>query len=278
MSSQTPASDQCSRMKLDAAGIAGGWKVEKMPGPRLMIDALLMPDGNVLLINGAATGLAAFNAVPDMVGSSNADHPVLTPWLYTPSAAAGKRFTTGFAESTIPRMYHSSASLLPDGSVVVAGSNPNADVTTDQPYSTEYRIEYFRPPYYFMQRPSFTGTPGKVNYAQVFTVTVSNPGKATTFKAAIMDLGFHTHAVSLDSKYVGLVSVYNSATKKLTITGPPNSFIYPPGPAWLFILGDGVPSNGTKLMIGSGANPPSSKTAYKGAMAYSKALQASNSR
>jgi hypothetical protein len=63
-----------------------------------------------------------------------------------------------------------------------AGSNPNADVTTDQPYSTEYRIEYFRPPYYFMQRPSFTGTPQKVNYGQVFTVTVSNPGKATTFK------------------------------------------------------------------------------------------------
>jgi hypothetical protein len=61
MSSQTPASDQCSRMKLDAAGIAGGWKVEKMPGPRLMIDALLMPDGNVLFVNGAATGVSTFS-------------------------------------------------------------------------------------------------------------------------------------------------------------------------------------------------------------------------
>jgi len=48
-------------MKINAAGIAGGWKVEKMPGPRLMIDALLMPDGNVLLINGAATGVSTFN-------------------------------------------------------------------------------------------------------------------------------------------------------------------------------------------------------------------------
>jgi len=243
-----------------------------------MIDSLLMPDGNVLLINGAATGLAAFNAVPDMVGSSNADNPVLTPWLYSHAAPYGQRFTTGLAESEIPRMYHSSASLLPDGSVLVAGSNPNADVTTDQPYSTEYRIEYFRPPYYFMKRPSFTGTPDTVDFGQKFTVTVSNPGKATTFKAAIMDLGFHTHAISLDSRYVGLVTKYNSATKILTITGPPNSFIYPPGPAWLFILGDGIPSNGTKLMIGSGANPPSSKKAYQGAMAFSKALQASNSK
>jgi hypothetical protein len=29
-----------------------------MPGPRLMIDSILTPDGNVLLINGAATGVS----------------------------------------------------------------------------------------------------------------------------------------------------------------------------------------------------------------------------
>ena len=61
MSSQTPASNQCSRMKLTADGIAAGWQVEEMPGGRLMIDILLMPDGNVLLINGAATGVSAFS-------------------------------------------------------------------------------------------------------------------------------------------------------------------------------------------------------------------------
>jgi hypothetical protein len=37
--------------------------------------------------------------------------------------------------------------------------------------------------------------------------------------AAIMDLGFHTHAVSLDSKYVGLVSNYDSTSAQLNITG-----------------------------------------------------------
>jgi hypothetical protein len=37
--------------------------------------------------------------------------------------------------------------------------------------------------------------------------------------AVIMDLGFHTHAVSLDSKYVGLVSDYDSASGQLSITG-----------------------------------------------------------
>jgi hypothetical protein len=32
---------------------------------------------------------------------------------------------TGFNSSTIPRLYHSSAILLPDASVLIAGSNPN---------------------------------------------------------------------------------------------------------------------------------------------------------
>lgn len=37
-----------------------------------------------------------------------------------------------------------------------------------------------------------------------------------------------------------------------------------------YILGDGIPSNGTKVMIGTGANPPSSVEAFQGALAYSK--------
>jgi hypothetical protein len=48
-------------MVLTDEGIAAGWQVESMPGNRLMIDAIVMPDGNVLLINGAATGVSAFS-------------------------------------------------------------------------------------------------------------------------------------------------------------------------------------------------------------------------
>jgi len=170
-------------------------------------------------------------------------------------------------------MYHSTASLLPDGSVIIAGSNPNADVTTKK-YATEYRVEYFRPPYYIQPRPSFTGAPNTVDFGQMFTIKISNPGKAKKIKAVIMDLGFHTHAVSLDSRHVGLKTRYNGTSKILTITGPPNARIYPPGPAWLYVLGDGVPSNGTKIMIGTGANPPFFAKAAQGALNFSKKLQA----
>jgi len=44
--------------------------------------------------------------------------------------------------------------------------------------------------------------------------------------------------------------------------------------AFRFILGDGIPSNGTKVMIGTGADPPSSAEAYEGAIQYIKEVQA----
>ena len=52
-----------------------------------------------------------------------ADTPVFTPIIYNPAAAAGSRFTTQPA-SSIPRLYHSVATLLPSGEVLVSGSNP----------------------------------------------------------------------------------------------------------------------------------------------------------
>ena len=43
---------------------------------------------------------------------------MLTPAIYDPDAAQGSRWSTaGLSASTVPRMYHSSATLLPDGEV-----------------------------------------------------------------------------------------------------------------------------------------------------------------
>ena len=45
---------------------------------------------------------------------------------YDPAAAKGSRWSKA-GVSSIPRMYHSTATLLPDGTVLVSGSNPSAD-------------------------------------------------------------------------------------------------------------------------------------------------------
>lgn len=70
------------------------------------------------------------------INQSYAQDPVMRPTIYNHSAPAGSRFQTDLPESTIQRMYHSSATLLPDGSVFIAGSNPNADVIDDASNAT----------------------------------------------------------------------------------------------------------------------------------------------
>lgn len=72
---------------------------------------------------------------------------------------------------------------------------------------------------------------------------------------ALMDLGFVTHAVHANSRLVYLIASLSKDKQSLTVTGPPNANVYPPGPGWLFVIVDGIPSAGTKVMVGDGKGP-----------------------
>ncbi|KAG9122443.1 hypothetical protein FRC07_001169, partial [Ceratobasidium sp. 392] len=268
LSSQTPASPQCSRMKLTPAGISAGWATESMPQARIMPDATLLPDGTVLIINGAQTGTAGYGNVQNQIGLSNADNPAFTPALYNPAAAAGSRFnSSGMPTSTIARLYHSVSALLPDGSVLIAGSNPNVDVTTNK-YASEYRIEILKPPYMTAIRPTFSGTPKFLNYGAKISLPVSLNSTTSKVSVSLMDLGFMTHGVHMDMRLVKLVTSLSADRRTLTVTGPPNSTVYPPGPGWIYVLSDDIPSVGQRLMVGTaGQGPPVDQAAIDNMLA-----------
>ncbi|RKO85917.1 hypothetical protein BDK51DRAFT_7000, partial [Blyttiomyces helicus] len=139
------ALDDCGRIHpLDAEP---QWAFEQLPdGPRTMGDAVLLPEGNVFIVNGARAGSG---------GGNMAEDPAFTPLLYKPDAPVGERFTI-MPASTIPRLYHSVAALLPTGEVRIAGPNPSVSYSVDghvhngrltSSYPTEYRVEIFSPPY-----------------------------------------------------------------------------------------------------------------------------------
>ncbi|KAJ8518572.1 hypothetical protein ONZ45_g4373 [Pleurotus djamor] len=259
-SSQTPSSTQCARMVLNAAGISKGWQVEHMPQARTMVELILLPDQRVLLVNGVGTGVGGFNSVHDPVGpASNADHPVSTPLIYDPSAPLGNRFSSaGMPTSSIPRLYHSVAILLPDASIMIAGSNPNPDFITDVDFPTEYRMEFLSPPYMAVPRPSFTGLPASLDFDQPTTLNVDLPPGTKKVTVALIDLGFATHTVHMDHKFVELRSTLSRDGKTLRITGPANARLFSPGPGFIYVVTDqGVPSVGKRIMIGPpGAQPP----------------------
>lgn len=175
LSARDAASSQCVRMVLTDEGMAAGWQVEQMPDPRVMPDAVLLPDGRVVIVNGGRSGIAGYGNVKNQVGASNADDPVFTPVLYDPSAPAGQRFSSlGMPTSDIARLYHSVATLTPDGSIMIAGSNPNLDRST-MAYETEYRVEWLKPDYMVKPRPEFSSLPDHMYFGKSFKLDVKLP-------------------------------------------------------------------------------------------------------
>ncbi|KAF8300519.1 DUF1929-domain-containing protein [Clavulina sp. PMI_390] len=170
----------------------------------------------------------------------------------------------GLGNSTIDRLYHSTALLLPDGSVFVAGSNPHADYTINTTYPTEYRWELFFPWYYFERRPEPAGLLSQLSYGgSYFDVTLSSDdmsGDAATnapqTKAVITRTGFSTYGLNIGQRYLELNSTYTvnlDGTVTLHVSQlPAHATLFPPGPAAIHIVVAGVPSVGKMIMVGSG--------------------------
>ncbi|CAE7126179.1 unnamed protein product [Rhizoctonia solani] len=274
----TPGSSQCARMALNDRGIRKGWQVEKLPNPWMMPEGVLLPTGQVLIVNGAASGTAGYGNLKDQVGVSNADNPVFQPVLYDPDAPVGRRFSrNGLPTSNIARMYHSVATLLPSGAVFISGSNPNEDVT-DRTYGTDYRTEILYPDYMSKPRPVITRVPDNFQYNRLNKIIFSMPGDKSKHRrglldflfkkveVVLMDFGFATHGVHMDQRLVSLFTV-PYGKRHIQVQGPPNPNVYPPGPAWLFVIVDGVPSEAVKVMVGDGNSPPVDQGAIENMLA-----------
>ncbi|KAJ7093915.1 hypothetical protein B0H15DRAFT_145630 [Mycena belliarum] len=164
-----------------------------------------------------------------------------------------------------------------------AGSNPNTRQPSptprnigmcSRPYSFEKMtifpsVEYMYPPYMQKTRPTFTGLPAMVAYNAAFSLTITVSAAARNVYAILMDFGFVTHSVHMDQKLVKLVSV-RQGTNKLLVTGPPSAPVYSPGPGWIMVMADGVPSVAQQVMIGSGANPPEDAAAMANLLASTR--------
>ncbi|KAJ7472062.1 glyoxal oxidase precursor [Mycena latifolia] len=256
-----PATNQCSRITLTAAGVARGWEVERMPETRILLESVMLPTGDVLLINGAKTGYSGYPSVSDSNATqSNAANPALRGILYRTEFPAGQRLTQdGLPSSDIPRMYHSSASLTAQGNIMVAGSNPHpAVVLPPTTFPTEFRVQYLNPDFITTNasRPVIRKAPTQIHFNQKASLSVTIPPSLLRgdFKVSLMDLGYVTHAQHSNSRLVFLEHTLRGNT--LEITAPPNNNIYPPGPAWLFLVADGVHSEGVQVMVGDGGDPP----------------------
>jgi len=243
------------------------WKDEEsLPEGRVMGNWIYLPDGRLVLINGIGKGTAGYGNTSWAIGQSFGDDPIHTIRYFDSNEPAGSRFSAAIANSTVDRMYHSSATILPDGSVFSSGSNPNADyVPQGAPgykYATEYRVERFYPDYFTSTRPQPTGLPKTLTYGgDYFDVTLSatDVGKTANLdntRVTLIRPGFSTHAMNMGQRFVQLNSTFTANSDGSAVLHvsqmPPNPAILVPGPALIFVVVNGVPSTGQWVMIGNG--------------------------
>lgn len=260
------ASTSC--VKITPADSRSYVQEDPLPEARVMTNLISLPDGKVLALNGAKVGTAGYGEDTWAIGHSYADNPVYGPALYDPEATSGNKWSSeGLSASTVARMYHSSAVLLPDGSVMVSGSNPNPDYVAAGPdvqYPTEYRTELWYPTWYKERRPEPQGLLSQLGYGgDSFDISLGEEdlfGDVKNVKSAkvtIVRPGFSTHNINMGQRFLQLDSTYtayavNSSAVLHVSQLPPNAAVFPPGPALIFVVVNGVPSVGKMIMIGNG--------------------------
>ncbi|WWC91234.1 uncharacterized protein L201_006176 [Kwoniella dendrophila CBS 6074] len=262
---QYPANQSCVKISPDVD--LNWYHEDSLETGRSMGQFINLPDGRLFFVNGAHLGTAGYGNDSWVIGQSYADQPQYQSWYFDPKAVAGSKWSKA-AVSSIPRMYHSSATLLPDGSVMVSGSNPNADYVSKESnptytYFTQYQVEIFYPDYWGKTKPNPTGMPKQITYGgDYFDITLSlsdldgNTMNINATKAVIIRTGFSTHAMNMGQRHVELETSFTTQDDGSAILHvaqmEPNPAILVPGPALFFIVVNGVPSNSSWVTVGDG--------------------------
>lgn len=246
----SPTDPSCGRIQPLATDAK--WEMDSMPEGRGMVEGTLLADGSIVWLNGGNRGAQGFGLM---------DTPTLEALLYEPTKPLGQRFST-LASSEIARLYHSVALLLLDGTLMVTGSNPveMPKLTPDakDPYVTDFRVEIYTPPY--LQGDNANKRPTNIAISSLamqansgtFKITFTAPANAKAVKVSLYHGGFVTHSVHMGHRMLDLDTTGFTAgatQQSITVTGPPNSNVAPPGPYVVYVLVDGVPGIGQFVSV-----------------------------
>ncbi|WP_326661891.1 galactose oxidase-like domain-containing protein [Streptomyces sp. NBC_00385] len=194
--------------------------------------ASLLPDDSLLVTGGSN----------DYRGRGGSD--VLQARLYDAKSDTYQRV----ADPAVGRNYHSGSVLLPDGRVMIFGSDSlYSDKANTRPGVFEQRIEIYTPPYLYRDsRPELTAGPKKIERGKTAVFTTN---QASSIKSAkLMRPSAVTHVTDTDQRSVALDLKQKDG--EISVTVPGNRALVPSGWYMLFVTDDkGTPSEGTWVEV-----------------------------
>lgn len=154
------------------------------------------------------------------------------------------------ANTSVARLYHSEATVLLDGRVLVSGSDPTGNfLPTPGSWPEEYRVEVFTPPYLLsgLPQPTFSISNTDWDYGESVTFTLTS-GSTANLKVSMLGSVVSTHGNSMGQRTI--FPAVSCAGQTCTITAPPDAHVAPPGWFMLFVLDGPTPSVGQFVRIG----------------------------
>lgn len=200
--------------------------------PRCHPVAVLLPDQSLLVVGGRRDGCFPSSTALPAYAAERYDFLASSPTWEAMSAQSR------------PRMYHSTALLLPDGRVVSMGGTK----TTGWP-EDETNAEIFHPPYLYRgPRPVIASAPASAGYGQ--QIAVSTPSAGDISSVVLMRLGSVTHATHFDQRAVPLSFGPGGPPGTLMVSMPAQGAAAPPGYYLMFVVnGQRVPSEGRLMRL-----------------------------
>ena len=189
--------------------------------PRVYHTLTMLANGQVLAVGGESTS-----------DQSVATTGVLPTEIWDPTSETW----SAAAPIAAARNYHSTAVLMPDGRVLVAGGG-HYDGLND---AGQDSAQIYSPSYLFNgPRPTITSSPSSSTYGS--TISVSTPDASSITAVNLVSLGTDTHQMDMNQHFVPLS--FTAGSGSINVTMPSSSANAPPGHYMLFILNNqGTPS------------------------------------
>lgn len=216
---------------IDLTVASPAWReVAPMAFARRQLNTTLLPDGTVLVTGGTSAD-----------GFNNATGAELAAELWNP---ATEEWAT-LAAMAVPRLYHSTALLLPDGRVLAAGGGHPPGIGGMDVNHPDAQV--FSPPYLYRgPRPDLTSAPAEVTYGEAFLLATPQAARIATVRW--IRLSSVTHSFNENQR--SNVLPFTVTRAGLFATAPRDSNLCPPGHYIVFVLtADGVPSQGRVVRV-----------------------------
>ena len=230
----TTTTAQAGTSVIDLTAASPAWRsAAPMNTARVYHTLTMLADGRVLAVGGESTS-----------DQTQATTGVLSAEVWDPTSETWSTV----ASMSAARNYHSTAVLMPDGTVLVAGGGHEENNTTDP---GQYSAQVYSPSYLFNgPRPTISAAPSSASYGS--SISVSTPDAANISAVNLVSLGTDTHQADMSQHFVPLS--FTAGSGSLSVQVPASAATAPPGYYMVFIVnGSGVPSIASIVQLKAGA-------------------------